>query len=1032
MDRKFTDIFIKRPVLATVISLLIFTVGLRAIFDLPVRQFPKVENTLITITTAYPGASSQLMEGFITTPIEKEVASAGGIDYMTSESTDDISTIKAYIKLNFNPDIAFTNIMSKVAEVKNKLPRESEDPVIQKQTGQTTALMYLGFNSKVMTGEQITDYISRVIQPKLETVSGVSEAEILGGSSFAMRIWLNPKRMAALGVGANDVVSALKNNNFQAAAGETKGKYISISVNADTDVQNAKGFENIVVKESKGTLVRLRDVAKAELGSKTYNSSVTFNGEKAVFLGIKASPTANPLTVITDVKSILPSIEEAFPPSLHAKIVYDATKYIRSSIDEVLKTILEATIIVILVIYLALGSFRTVTVPIVTIPLSLIGVFGFMIALGYSINLLTLLSLVLAIGLVVDDAIVVVENIYRHIEEGMGSFDAAILGAREIATPIISMTITLAAVYAPIGFMQGLTGALFKEFAFTLASAVILSGIIALTLSPMMCSKLLSADIGRNKFVHFIDMNFNTLKEFYQRVLTGVLDYRPAILFFAFVVLISCLFLFVTSKSEMAPTEDQGVLFVAATGPQDANLNYMESFTDQFNKVYQSIPAREDYFVVNGISTVNKVISGFIMKPWDERKETQSQANVALQQKFNKIAGLQIQAFPLPPLPVGGGSLPIDFAITTTRPFSDIYPVMEKIVQDARKSGLFMYVSGSLKFNKPEIEIKINRSKAAQMGLSMDKIAGVLAASLGGNYINRFNLQGRSYEVIPQLQQRFRYNPVQLNQLYLKASGGKMVPLSTFAEINHKIEPNSLSHFQQLNSATIQGLMSSGYTMPQGLQYLRGQAKKYFSTGMTYNYGGQSRQFIQEGTALLYTFLFSIIIIFLVLAAQFESFRDPLVIMTSVPMAICGALLPINWGLATINIYTEIGLITLIGLITKHGILMVDFANKLRLKDATLSLREAIQQAAGIRLRPVLMTTAAMILGVVPLLLATGAGAHSRFDIGLVISFGMFIGTLFTLFVVPTMYTLKAKKLLLFIISVFVVGLVLYQLFNLL
>lgn len=1032
MNRKFTDLFIRRPVLATVISLLIFIIGLRAIFELPVRQFPKVENTLITITTSYPGASAELIQGFITTPIEKKVASADGIDYMTSESTDNVSTISAYIKLNFDPNVAFTSIMSKVSEVKNQLPKAAEDPVIQKQTGQSTALMYIAFNSEDMTSEQITDYLSRVVQPKLETVSGVSEAQILGGSFFAMRVWLNPKRMAAFGVSPNDVVMALKQNNFQAAAGETKGKYIAISVNANTDVQNAKDFSNIVVKEYKNTLIHIKDVAKVELGSENYDSSVIFNGERAVFIGIKASPSANPLSVITDVKTVLPGIEKGFPPSLHGKIVYDATKYIRSSINEVLSTILEATVIVILVIYLFLGSLRTVAIPIITIPLSLVGVFGVMMALGYSINLLTLLSLVLAIGMVVDDAIVVVENVYRHIEDGMATFDAAIQGAREIATPIIAMTITLAAVYAPIGFMGGLTGALFKEFAFTLASAVIISGIVALTLSPMMCSKFLSADIGRNPFVHFVDTRFHKLKLFYQKKLTGVLTYRSAIIFFAFFVLLSCLFLFMTSKQEMAPTEDQGVVFASATGPKDANLNYMETFTNEFNRIYKSIPAGEDYFIVNGMGQVNSAMSGFIMKPWNERKETQNQALMTLNNQLTKIAGLRVQAFPLPSLPVGGKSLPIEFAITTTRPFSDIYPVMEKIVENARKSGLFMYVSGSLKFNKPEIDIKINRSKAAQMNISMQDIAGLLAASLGGNYINRFNLQGRSYEVIPQLQQRFRYNPEDLKQIYLKSRDNHMIPLSTLVTVTNEIDPNSLSHFQQLNAATIQGLMNPGYTLAQGLEYLQDQSNKLLPSGMAYNYGGQSRQYMQEGQALLYTFLFSIIVIFLVLAAQFESFRDPLVIMTSVPMAICGALLPINWGLATINIYTEIGLITLIGLISKHGILMVDFANKLRLKDPDLSLREAIVEAAGIRLRPVLMTTAAMILGVVPLLMATGAGAHSRFDIGLVISFGMLIGTLFTLFVVPTMYTLKAKKILLFILSVGVIGTLLYQLFGLL
>ncbi|MCB1826984.1 MAG: efflux RND transporter permease subunit [Coxiellaceae bacterium] len=1018
VGRKFTDIFIERPVLATVVSLLLFFIGLRAIFDLPVRQFPKVENTLITISTSYPGANASLIEGFITTPIEKEVASADGIDYLTSSSIDGTSTIDAYIKLNFDPNDAFTSIMSKVAEVKNQLPTAAEDSVIQKQTGQTTALMYLGFNSTEMTGEQITDYLSRVVQPKLETVSGVSEAQLLGPQYYAMRIWLNTKRMAALGVSPNDIVNALQNNNFQAAAGSTKGVYVALPVNADTDVQTPEAFENIIIKQDGNTLVHLKDVAKVELGSQSYDSSVNFNGEKAVFIGIQAKPTANPLTVITAVKKVIPDIVKQFPPSLHEKIVYDSTKYITASIEEVIKTIAEAALIVIVVIFLFLGSLRTVTIPIVTIPLSLVGVFAAMLMLGYSINLLTLLSLVLAIGMVVDDAIVVVENIYRHIEDGLTPYDAAIQGAREIATPVISMTITLAAVYAPIGLMTGITGALFKEFAFTLAAAVIISGLIALTLSPMMCSKLLTADIGQQKLVHYIDAKFTALKNFYQRKLESILQYPSVIIMFAFVVLCSCFFLFVSSKAETAPTEDQGVVFVMATGPQTATLNYMETFTNEFNNVYKGIPSGEDYFIVNGFSGVSSVMSGFILKPWNERSVSQATVIKEVQQKLNNVAGLQVQAFPLPPLPVGGKGLPIDFEITTTRPFSEIYPVMEKMVTEAQNSGMFLYIDGGLRFNKNEVNLNINRSKAAQMGISMSTLAGALAGTLGGNYTNYFNMQGRSYEVIPQVQQPLRYNPKDLNLIHVKTANGTMVPLDTLASMSFENEPNSLTHFQQLNSTGLMGLMMPGYTIGEGLAYLQNLAQKDMPSGFSYNYGGQSRQFIQEGNALVYTFAFSIIVIFLVLSAQFESFRDPLVIMTSVPMAICGALLPINWGIATVNIYTQIGLITLIGLISKHGILMVDFAKNLRIANPEISAKKAIEEAAAIRLRPVLMTTAAMILGVVPLLIASGAGAASRFDIGLVISCGMAIGTLFTLFVVPTMYTLRARTILLLLLSV--------------
>ncbi|MCH9769311.1 MAG: efflux RND transporter permease subunit, partial [Gammaproteobacteria bacterium] len=736
MDSKFTDIFIRRPVLACVISLLIFFVGLRALESLAIRQFPKLENTLIQVTTSYPGASSQLIEGFITTLLEKQIAGADGIDYMTSTSTEGTSTINVYVKLNYDPNSAFTNVMSKVAQVQGFLPKESQEPVIQKETGNTIALMYIGFDSDEMSPEQITDYITRVVQPKLETISGVSEVQILGGNTFAMRIWLDPKRLAALGVSAADVRAALLNNNFQTGAGRTKGEFITIPINAKTDLQSAKGFANLIVKHGQdGALVRLRDVANVKLGSQNYDSSVYLNGKKAVFISIQATPEANPLQVIDKVKKILPQIKKIYPPSLHSKVVYDTTTYIRASINEVIKTIGEATVIVIIIIFLFLGSLRTVSIPIVTIPLSLIGVCGVMLALGYSLNLLTLLAMVLAIGMVVDDAIVVVENCYRHIEEGLTPFDAALKGAREIATPVISMTITLAAVYAPIGFMGGLTGALFTEFAFTLAAAVIVSGVIALTLSPMMCSRILSANIAEKTMVKFADRTFGRLKTRYEGVLRAILSTRWIIVMFAFVVLLSCMFLYVNTRKELAPVEDQSAVFVTATGPEDASLHFMESFTKMFNKIY-SLPAMNDYFTVNGQSAINSVISAILLKPWDERKLTQTQVNNIVQKKFNNVAGLQIQAFPLPPLPTNGSPIPIQFELVSTAPLSQVFTIAQELRDKALKSGLFFYIDSTLKFNKPQINVNINRSKAGQLGINMNDVGDVLATSLGGNYIN--------------------------------------------------------------------------------------------------------------------------------------------------------------------------------------------------------------------------------------------------------------------------------------------------------
>lgn len=999
--RRFTDIFIERPVLAAVVSLLIFLFGLRAIHDLSLREFPKTENTVIQVVTAYPGASADLIQGFITSQLLKSIASADGIDYLEATSSQNISTIKAHITLNFNPENAFTNIMSKVAEVSDQLPRESQKPIIKKDTGASVALMYIGFDSSKMTPQQITDYISRVVQPKLQTVPGVASADILGAATFAMRIWLDPQKMAALQVTPSDVDNVLKANNFQTAAGSTKGSYVSINITATTDLHNVDEFKNLIVKNDKDKIVYLRDIALVQLGAQQYDSSVTFDGQQAVFVAINPTPTANPLTVITQVRKVLPSIMNTFPPFLKGKIVYDATRYIRSSIHEVIRTIAEATLIVILVIYLFLGNIRSVIIPIVTIPLSLIGVCSLMLFLGYSLNLLTLLAMVLAIGMVVDDAIVVVENIHRHMELGQTAISAAIQGAREIALPIITMTITLAAVYLPIGFMSGLVGALFKEFAFTLACAVFISGIVALTLSPMMCSKLLLHSPG--KFSAYIDAKFLKLKRIYHYRLHRILKAKVALMVFAFTVLLSCLFLYVNSQQELAPNEDQSIIFFAGTAPQAANIDYVNAYSKEFNKILDSFKEKEDYFVVNGAEAPNTMIGGLILKPWSERKLSQDQVQPILQDKLQQITGLNTVAFPLPSLPGNSGSLPLEFVVTSTSDFPVVFEYTEKLLAQARASGMFAFIDNTLKYNNPEADIIINRKKAANLGIDMSQIGSALATALGGNYVNRFSMMNQSYQVIPQLLRRFRYNPEQLNNIYLKTSSNAMIPLKTIIEIKQTIKPSALSQFQQLNSATIQGVPMPGVSLGHAVDFLQKKAQTLFPKEISYDFAGETRQYIQEGNSLIYTFIFALITIYLVLAAQFESFLDPLIILISVPMSICGALIPLNLGAATINIYTQIGLITLIGLISKHGILMVDFANHLR-KENNLSPLVAIKRAAAIRLRPILMTTAAMILGVMPLLLANGAGAKSRFNIGLVIATGMLLGTLFTLFVVPSMY----------------------------
>jgi multidrug efflux pump len=1000
---KFTDLYIKRPVLASVISLLILLFGLNALIKMPIRQYPRMDNTVITVTTSYPGADANLIAGFITTPLESAVASAEGVDYMTSSSTQGVSTITLTIKLGFDPQVAFTDVMSKVQQTINQLPPESQQPVIVKSSDTSTDLLYISLDSKNMTPQQITDYATRVVKPQLETVDGVAQAEILGGQQYSMRIFMDPAKMAAMHVTPADITAVLANNNFLTAAGKTKGEYVAIGIRANTDLNDAETFSRLIVRSDDHALIRLRDIGRVELGSQNYDTSVTFDGKKAVFIGIKPTPIANPLTVITHVRAAFKTLLPQFPPSLKGTVVYDATDFIRASIREVIHTIVEAAIIVIIVIFLFLGSLRSVLIPVVTIPLSLIGVCTLMMFLGYSINLLTLLAFVLAIGLVVDDAIVVVENVHRHIEEGQSPFNAALLGAREIATPVIAMTITLAAVYAPIGFMNGLTGALFKEFAFTLACAVLISGVIALTLSPMMCSKVLSADHQRSRLTSFVDNLFDGLKTRYKAALHNLLNTRAIMLVFAAVVLCMLPYLYSTTAKETAPEEDQGFFFVVGSVPQYATLDYVEAFTKPFDAIYKSFPQTDHYFTING----NPPMSGVVLKPWGKRPN-QFGMKQSLQTQLDSIAGLKAFAVIPPPLPGGGGGTPIQFVIKTTNDFQSLFTVSNQLIEKANKSGLFIYLDNSLKFNQPEIELQINRSKAADLGLDMRAIGSSLSAALSGGYVNFFNLSGRSYQVIPQLSRPYRLTPDQLGQIYVRAIDGKMVPLSTVATPVERTQPNAVSHFQQLNSSTIQGVMMPGVTLGQALAFLEKAADETLAKGFSYDYAGQSRQFIQEGSALIVAFFISVLIIFLVLAAQYESYRDPLIILISVPMSICGALIPLNLGAASINIYTQVGLITLIGLISKHGILIVDFANQLQ-REKKLDRRAAVEEAASIRLRPILMTTAAMVFGVLPLLIASGAGAVSRFDIGLVIASGLLFGTCFTLFVVPTMYTYLAS-----------------------
>jgi multidrug efflux pump len=1004
---KFTDLFIRRPVLALVVSLLILLIGLKCMLGLQIRQYPRLYNTTITVTTVYPGASPDLIQGFITTPMEQAVATAEGIDYLTSNSIQGTSTVTAYIRLNYDPSQALTDVMAKVQQVKYLIPAQAQDPIILKATGQTTAVMYIGFASAELQSAAISDYLTRVVQPLLSTVDGVASADILGGQTFAMRLWLDPSQMAARGISASDVSAAIRANNYQSAPGQAKGFFTVTNIDARTGLADVDQFKRMVVKSAGGALVRMEDIARVDLGAQSWTSSVMMNGQHAVFIGVQATPTGNPLSLVQGVRALLPELQRNLPPSVKMQVAYDSTRFIQASIDEVKYSLGQAAIIVVVVIFLFLGSFRAVLIPVVTIPLSLIGAGIIMTALGFSLNLLTLLAMVLAIGLVVDDAIVVLENVYRHIEEGKSAPQAALIGAREIAGPVISMTLTLAAVYTPIGFLGGVTGTLFREFAFTLAGAVIISGIVAVTLSPMMCSILLTKNSSHGRFTRLIDRGFSRLADGYGRRLQRSLDYRPVTALFAAAVFAVLVFMYLNTKKELAPEEDQGVLFALTKAPQYANLDYSDAYGEELDKSFTSIPEAELRFVVNGRFGPNQGIAGVILKPWGERSRSALQLKQVLQQKVSAVEGMQAFVFSLPPLPASIGGLPVQMVIDSTGDFTSIFQAMEKIKNAARKSGLFIVIDSDLAFNQPTIEVAIDRSKANDLGITMQAIGDTLALLVGENYVNRFNLGGRSYEVIPQVARADRLSQETLTRYYVTSSGGQQVPLSNLVTVKTTTSPNALTRYNQLNSATFQAVPMPGVAMGQAVDFLEAQAAS-LPAGFSHDYLSDSRQYVREGNQLVVTFVFALIVIFLVLAAQFESLRDPLVILVSVPMSMFGALLPLFLGLATMNIYTQVGLVTLIGLISKHGILMVEFANQLQLNEG-LDRRRAIERAARVRLRPILMTTAAMVVGLVPLLTATGAGAASRFSIGVVVVAGMSVGTLFTLFVLPAVYTVLAK-----------------------
>ncbi|HDM8261234.1 TPA: MexW/MexI family multidrug efflux RND transporter permease subunit [Proteus mirabilis] len=1005
---KFTDIFVRRPVLALVVSTLIFLLGAFAFSKLPIRQYPMLQNSTITIATDYPGASSELMQGFVTQPITQAVSAVEGVDYISSSSVQGKSFVTVRMELNRDPTQALTQVMAKVNQVRYKLPEQAYDPVIELSSGESTAVAYVGFSSEQISIPELTDYLSRVVEPMFSSINGVAKVQVFGGQQLAMRVWLDTDKLAGRNLTASDVADAIRRNNYQAAPGKVEGEFVIANVYVNTDLTNVEEFKDMVIHNDGHNLIRLRDIGTVELGAAATETSGIMNGKKAVFLGLFPTPTGNPLIIIDGIRENLTDIEKTLPPGVNVELAFETSRFIKASIDQVVQTLIEAILIVIAVIYLCLGSLRSVIIPVLAIPLSMLGAAGLMLAFGFSINLLTLLAMVLAIGLVVDDAIVVVENVHRHIEEGLSPVQAALVGAREVAGPVIAMTITLAAVYAPIGLMSGLTGALFKEFAITLAGSVIVSGIVALTLSPVMSSLMLKPKENEGRMAKIAEYTFDKLAYYYSYLLNFSLTHRWLTVVFALAVFVSLPFLYGQTKQELAPLEDQASVLTAVKAPQHANLAYAEHFNQKLDDIYMSLPETDSTWIINGTDGPSASFGGINFDGWKGRDRNANQIQADLQNRVADVEGSSIFAFQLASLPGSVGGLPVQMVLRSPLGYPVLFDTMEEIKQQARESGLFVVVDSDLDYNNPVVQITIDRAKANTLGIRMQDIGESLSLLVGEHYINRFGMDGRSYDVIPQSIRQQRLTPAALAGHYIRTQDNLLIPLSTVVNITTQVEPNKLTQFNQQNAAIFQAIPAPGVTMGQAVAFLENVANS-LPAGFSHDWQSDARQFTQEGNTLVFAFIAALIIIYLVLAAQYESLVDPLIILITVPLSICGALVPLALGMVTLNIYTQIGLVTLIGLISKHGILMVEFANELQVHK-NLNRREAIIEAAKIRLRPVLMTTAAMVIGLIPLLFASGAGANSRYGLGLIIVSGMLVGTLFTLFVLPTMYSFLARN----------------------
>ena len=1011
---KVTDIFIRRPVLAVSISLLMIILGLQAISKLAVREYPKMTTTVITVSTAYPGADANLIQAFVTSKLEESIAQADNIDYMSSTSAPSSSTITIKMKLNTDPAGALADVLAKVNAVKSALPNGIEDPSVSSSSG-GSGIMYISFRSKKLDSSQVTDYINRVVKPQFFTIEGVAEVQVFGAAEYALRIWLDPQKMAAQNLSAPAVMSALSANNVQTAAGNDNGYYVSYRNKVETTTTSVEQLSNLIISSNGDDLVRLRDIATVELNKESDNSRATANGAESVVLAINPTSTANPLTVAEKIRPLYESIKTQLPDSMESDILYDRTIAINSSIHEVIKTIGEATLIVLVVILMFIGSFRAILIPILAIPISLIGVLMLLQSFNFSINLMTLLALILAIGLVVDDAIVVLENVDRHIKEGETPFRAAIIGTREIAVPVISMTIALIAVYSPMALMGGITGTLFKEFALTLAGAVFISGIVALTLSPMMSSKLLKSNAQPTWLEQKVEHTLGKVNRIYEYMLDLVMLNRKSMLAFAAVIFSTLPFLFNALSSELTPNEDKGAFIAIGNAPSSVNVDYIQNAMQPYMKNVMDTPEVSFGMSIAGAPNSNGSLNIITLKDWKERTRKQSVVMNELNAKAKSIPEVSVSAFNFPEIDTGEQGPPVSIVLKTAQDYKSLANTAEKFLNAMKASGKFIYSNLNLTYDTAQMTISVDKEKAGTYGITMQQISNTLGSFLSGATVTRVDVDGRAYKVISQVKRDDRLSPESFQNYYLTASNGQSVPLSSVISMKLETQPTSLPRFSQLNSAEISAVPMPGTSSGDAIAWLQQQANDNLPQGYTYDFKSEARQLVQEGNALTTTFILAVVIIFLVLAIQFESIRDPMVIMISVPLAVSGALVSLNllsfFGIAgtTLNIYSKVGLITLVGLITKHGILMCEVAKEEQLNYGKTRI-EAITHAAKVRLRPILMTTAAMVAGLIPLLYATGAGAVSRFSMGIVIVAGLSIGTIFTLFVLPVVYSYVATE----------------------